>query len=198
MNSFAEKGYTIVKGFLDLEETVRISKYLENCVNRKACSTRTGEENITDQPSRFYYYADPLIELILEEKTKEIEEIVNLPLYPTYSFMRVYVDSDALRKHTDRPECEYSVTVHVAKVGKDWPICIKDIHGNDNKIILDQGDALVYRGCDLLHWRDPMKQCGTDLNAQFMLHYVEKDGPYSICKFDRRPKLGLSDSFKAR
>ena len=143
MNSFAEKGYTIVKGFLDLEETVRISKYLENCVNRKACSTRTGEENITDQPSRFYYYADPLIELILEEKTKEIEEIVNLPLYPTYSFMRVYVDSDALRKHTDRPECEYSVTVHVAKVGKDWPICIKDIHGNDNKIILNISPSAV-------------------------------------------------------
>tara|TARA_R100000951_G_C2642170_1_gene181338 strand:- start:248 stop:835 length:588 start_codon:yes stop_codon:yes gene_type:complete len=195
MSSFEEKGYHVIKEFLLPTEVSRVSRYFENAINRRFCDEKGFNQDLT---STFFCYADPLIELFLEDKADSIGKTVGRSLYPTYSYMRVYMDKDELKAHTDRPECEYSVTVHVAKVGEDWPIGIKDIDGNDNAIVLNAGDALVYRGCDLLHWRKPMNETKTKLNAQFMLHYVDKTGPYSICKWDGRPKLGLSSTSKVR
>ena len=50
---------------------------------------------------------------------------------------------------------------------------------------------LIYKGCDLEHWRKPFK--GVDC-AQGFLHYNKK-GKNAI-KFDNRPMLGLPQYFK--
>jgi len=196
MSSFSTKGYQIVKNFIPEEEIIKISKYFENCVNQNLCIDRSTESKISQ--SQYYRYADPLTEVVLEDKCEEIERITKTKLYPTYSYMRVYMGADDLSAHTDRPECEYSVTVHVAKIGEDWPIGIKDIDGEDHEFVLEAGDALIYRGCDLLHWRRSMSETKTNLNVQFMLHYVDKTGPYRILKWDKRPRLGLCDNTKMR
>ena len=198
MNNFLKKGYMVVKGFLSQEETRTMSIYLENSVNRGFFTRRDGDKDVEHDPSKLYCYADPLTEFLLTEKTLQVEKTVNKSLHPTYSFTRIYLEKDDLFAHTDRPACEYSVTVNVARVGEKWPLWIKDIDGNDHEIFLEPGDAVVYRGCDLLHWRKPMNETRTKLNAQFMLHYVDKNGPYSSCKWDERPKLGLSDTAKVR
>ena len=200
MSSFSTKGYQIVKNFIPEEEIIKISKYFENCVNQNLCIDRSTDDSPESKisQSQYYRYADPLTEVVLEDKCEEIERITKTKLYPTYSYMRVYMGADDLSAHTDRPECEYSVTVHVAKIGEDWPIGIKDIDGQDHEFVLEAGDALIYRGCDLLHWRRPMSETKTNLNVQFMLHYVDKTGPYSILKWDKRPRLGLCDNTKMR
>jgi hypothetical protein len=48
------------------------------------------------------------------------------------------------------------------------------------------GDALLYRGIDLFHWRDAYP--GEAL-VQVFLHYVDRDGPHADRKFDGRPTL---------
>ena len=104
MSSFEEKGYHVIKEFLLPTEVSRVSRYLENAINRRFCNEKGLKEDLT---SAFFCYADPLIELFLEDKVEAVEKIVRLPLYPTYSYMRVYIDGDELKAHTDRPECEY-------------------------------------------------------------------------------------------
>jgi hypothetical protein len=54
---------------------------------------------------------------------------------------------------------------------------------------LEPGDAVVYKGCEVTHWRE--KAVDTELNAQFMLHYVDQNGPNAKFKWDSRPSLGL-------
>jgi hypothetical protein len=56
------------------------------------------------------------------------------------------------------------------------------------KIILNPGDAVVYKGCDVHHWRN--KMIHTRVNAQFMLHYVDKNGPFAEYQWDKRPGAG--------
>ena len=59
---------------------------------------------------------------------------------------------------------------------------------------MQSGDMLVYRGCDLEHWREAFEgeNCG-----QVFLHYNDaskKDADKN--KFDGRPFLGLPAWFK--
>jgi hypothetical protein len=52
------------------------------------------------------------------------------------------------------------------------------------------GDAVLYRGCDKWHWREPYKE--GKWQAQVFLHYVDQNGPHAEWKYDERESLGMS------
>jgi len=62
---------------------------------------------------------------------------------------------------------------------------------DDNEINLEDGDAVIYRGCDVEHWRNEYK---SDYHAQVFLHYVNKNGPNAKHYKDGRPMFGLPAS----
>lgn len=188
MNSFQNAGYTKVKGFVDDVTIKTVSQYFENKINRGEWVAQSGEY---DQ-SKFGFYADPLIEVMLKQCLPAVQEQTGLELEPTYSFSRVYQEGEELTPHTDRPSCEISVTVNVACKGETWPIWMQ-YEGNDPvKCLLNPGDAVIYKGCETTHWRRKLPE--GQLNIQFMLHYVDKNGPYAEYKFDKRESLGLDSS----
>ena len=51
--------------------------------------------------------------------------------------------------------------------------------------MLEEGDAVLYKGCEVDHWREPYTE-GTKL-AQVFLHYVDANGPYTEWKNDKKP-----------
>ena len=54
---------------------------------------------------------------------------------------------------------------------------------------LKPGDMLIYSGCDLEHWRDPLEG---ELCGQAFLHYNHADGPFAKTNlYDKRPLLGV-------
>tara|TARA_R110001592_G_scaffold48393_1_gene152362 strand:- start:463 stop:1014 length:552 start_codon:yes stop_codon:yes gene_type:complete len=135
-------------------------------------------------------YSDPLIESLLLNKKNIIEKEINLNLLPSYSFYRVYTMFSELTKHTDRPSCEFSVTVMVGSSGEKWPIFMDGV-----PVELSPGDAVIYKGCDVEHWREEFLG---DWHAQFFLHYVNEDGPYAEYKLDTRPYLGAPAYLKTK
>ena len=68
-------------------------------------------------------------------------------------------------------------------------LLVKNIEVN-----LNHGDMLVYKGCDLAHWRNEFN--GYDC-AQVFLHYNEKGGQYDI-PYDGRPILGMPGTFREK
>jgi len=187
MTEFQTNGYVLVKGFYKPEELDTISRYLENALNRFPENNQAKKDETTD--NKYSLYADPLMEVVLRNSVSEIEAITGLELYPTYSYTRVYQKGDELKPHIDRPSCEISVTTHIATVGKPWPIYMKAPGKEPTVHYLEPGDACIYRGCEVIHWRD--EAINTDINVQVMLHYVDKNGPCTGYKFDQRPSLGL-------
>jgi hypothetical protein len=187
MNSFQNAGYTKVKGFVDDVTIKTISQYFENKINRGEWLPKLQLEE-HDQ-SKFGFYADPLIEVILGQCLPAVQEQTGLELEPTYSFSRVYQGGEELTPHTDRPSCEISVTVNVACKGETWPIWMQYESNDPVKCLLNPGDAVIYKGCETTHWRRKLPE--GQLNVQFMLHYVDKNGPNAECKFDKRESLGL-------
>ena len=62
-----------------------------------------------------------------------------------------------------------------------WPIFV-----NGKKIILKQGDILIYKGCEIEHWREPFLG---EVCIQVFLHYNEDTANAQI--YDNRIHLGL-------
>tara|TARA_R100001510_G_scaffold41337_1_gene37709 strand:- start:3251 stop:3508 length:258 start_codon:yes stop_codon:yes gene_type:complete len=77
--------------------------------------------------------------------------------------------------------------------GDLWPIFLKDKHGKTNRADLNPGDLLIYKGCELEHWRE--KFTGNNC-TQVFLHYVENKTKNKKLKWDTRPHLGLPADFK--
>lgn len=185
MTDFQQHGCTLVKNFIDPQSIETISKYLQHCMNQKQFKLR-----VSECTTSYVKYADPLIEVVLERSLPEVEQLTGLELFPTYSYTRVYTKGSELKSHTDIPECEVSLTVNVATLGKPWPVWMKVPGKEPVSYTLSPGDAVLYKGCEVKHWRDPATD--TDINVQFMLHYVDKTGPNAKLKFDGRTALGIN------
>jgi hypothetical protein len=159
----------------------------------------------TDQqvPNTYSHYADPVMETLLMKVLPVMQQETGLQLIPTYSYARIYKQGDILQRHKDRPSCEISTTIHLG--GSKWPIFI-DGTGADTvideykgiikpgapagtEVLLDVGDMLVYSGCELEHWREPLEG---NTCAQVFLHYNHVNGPFAEKnRFDKRPMLGI-------
>ena len=120
MSNFQSAGYIKVEGLVDEQTVKTISQYFENKIHRGEWIAKNKVER--EEASKFGYYADPLIEIMLKQCQYPIEQHTGLLLEPTYSFSRVYQEGEELLPHTDRPSCEISATINVACTGNVWPI----------------------------------------------------------------------------
>lgn len=189
---FGQKGYALVRGFLTPEDVAIISQYMEYALKNGLYGDR-GEDSksVEHRPSRFFRYADPMAEVLLVNSKSVVAEVIGKDILPTYSYSRVYIGGDELPRHVDRPSCEYSVTLNIGCDGEPWPVWMQDGDSAPVKFLLNPGDAIIYKGCDIYHWRNKMVGC--NVNAQMMLHYVEENGPYVDYKWDKRAGAGYPD-----
>jgi hypothetical protein len=153
-------------------------------------------ESEKDQiPGAYASYSDIAMETLMLKCQSDMEKVTGLKLYPAYSYARVYKKGHELKRHKDRFSCEISTTMNLG--GDDWPIYLEPSGLNGKKgvkINLKQGDMLVYKGCELEHWREKFKG---DECIQVFLHYNNSRTPGSKKNmFDQRPHLGLPDWFK--
>jgi hypothetical protein len=184
-DSFVSDGYAILRGLLERSACSFLHQYA--LAADRAGKLVRKDPAIPDTPS---CYADPFMESILELLLPRLERHSGVFLSPTYSYFRIYKRGDTLARHTDRPSCEVSVTMNLGYVAEGpWPIWL-EVNGRSVRIELEPGDAVLYRGIDLPHWRDTF--VGDDL-LQVFLHYVATNGPHAEWKYDKRAGLRSSD-----
>jgi len=135
----------------------------------------------------FCWYA-PVDQLLVTLQPK-IENITGINLIPTYSFGRIYYKNAIMKEHVDRPACEISATVNISIDETPWPIWVRSNDGVDIPVELFPGDALIYRGQIVPHWRNPYTE--GEEQVQFFLHLVDSDGTATDEIYDRREQLGL-------
>ena len=158
-------------------------------------ATEFGVWNDEQIPETYSHYADVAMETLLEKLKPLMEKESGLKLNETYSYARIYKKGDELKRHKDRYSCEVSTTLNLG--GDEWPIYLEPSgeEGKEGvKVILEQGDMLVYKGCDVEHWREAFEgeNCG-----QVFLHYNDaSDEKAEQNKYDGRPFLGLPAWFK--
>lgn len=184
---FEKHGCVLIRNFIDEKTISVVSQYFENKIRRGEW-VETNKEG--DPTSRYAYYADPLIEVLLQASKDAVEDATGKELLPTYSYSRIYQPGEKLVPHVDRPSCEISVTVNVASKGEVSPIYTQYGQNDPEKHVLYPGDAVIYMGCDVMHWRQTLQE--EQLNVQFMLHYVDKNGGNAAHAKDKRPEYGFN------
>jgi len=140
-------------------------------------------------------YNIPIYRELHFQVKKYLEDNLGVDLHPTYFYDRFYSPGQQLYRHSDRPACEISVTLQISSSHPDnvWPIWFNKADGTDAGIVMNDGDAAVYKGCEREHWRDPLP---SGYNAakklwmktrnipddtyhhQIFLHYVDANGPF--------------------
>ena len=196
--SFKKDNYQIIKGAISKELADFCYQYF---LNKRAVADHLFKEKFISQFTQYFgvwndtqvletysHYADIVMETLLQKVKPIMEEQSEVKLIETYSYARIYKKGDELKRHKDRYSCEISTTLNLG--GDNWSIYLEP----DIEINLNQGDMLMYRGCDVEHWRKPFegKDCG-----QVFLHYNDassKDAKQN--KFDGRPMIGLPSFFK--
>jgi len=146
-------------------------------------------------PNTYSNYSDIAMETLMLKCQPKMEKTTGLKLYPAYTYARTYKKGDELKKHKDRFSCEISTTMNLG--GDDWPIYLEpfgEVGKKGVRVDLNPGDMLVYRGCDLEHWRNKFK--GTEC-VQVFLHYNNSKTPGAKENiFDNRKHVGLPSWFK--
>lgn len=156
------------------------------------------EGQVEGSVSRYWY---PQYRQIHNGIRLKLQKILGCELYNTYYYDRYYFPGQELKVHTDRDACEISVTVHVSTnlTGTDaeWPICVKGVDGSAVELSLEPGDAVLYKGCERPHWREPMPKPRRRLRDrllfrkepeyyyhQIFFHYVLANGERAHCAYD--------------
>ena len=211
--SFKEKKYIVIKKAISFELANFAFNYLllkreavawmhqNNYISKYTPGFGTWEDE--QVPNTYSIYSDMFMETLMMKVLPIMQQHTELTLVPCYTYTRIYKKGDILKRHSDRPSCEISTTLHLG--GDSWPIFLdptgqKTVIDEKKQIIkpnapegisidLEVGDMLVYSGCELEHWREPFE--GNNC-AQVFLHYNNIDGPFGTQnKFDKRPLLGI-------
>jgi hypothetical protein len=207
INDFKKNKYTIIKKAISKDLAIFMANYFtmkkqvyDTCRQVNYISpfeTLLGfyETDGEQIPNTYSCYSDIAMETLLLKCQPKMEEVTKLKLYPAYTYARTYKKGDELQRHKDRFSCEISTTMNLG--GDPWPIYLEPSGKNNMKGIkvdLKPGDMLVYRGCDLEHWREPFEG---DECVQVFLHYNDSKTPGAEENmFDKRLHLGLPSWFK--
>jgi len=203
--SFKKNKYSVLKNAISKELASFVYQYFLNkrkvarvLFDQKYISPYTeywGVWNDQQVPNTYSHYGDMVMETLLQEVKPVMEKHTGLKLSETYSYARIYKKGDVLARHKDRYSCEISTTLNLG--GDPWPIYL-DPTGKVSQagveVNLDQGDMLIYSGCDLEHWREEFngQDCG-----QVFLHYNKANSKNAKKnQFDGRPFVGLPTWFK--
>jgi hypothetical protein len=213
---FKEKKYLVIREFLSKDVANLFYNY---CINRTIRADfmishakdqyspewdgQFGDPQI--KSNSYIQYGDLLMDTLLLTSLQKLQLFSGVKLLPNYTYWRLYQQGDMLARHSDRESCEISTTLclgyNVSNVDANvhpnynWPMFVEDNEITDLEglpIHLDPGDLILYRGCDVDHWRDEF----IGLNhAQVFMHYTDADGPFQHY-LDGRPIVGIPKKYQ--
>lgn len=142
-------------------------------LRQAAIGGKQGDQQIPN--ARAILEHEIMFETLQERLWPAIESVVGEELLPTYAYARLYSNGDELLKHSDRPACEVSVTIQLGRSHHyAWPIYMGGIRYD-----MAEGDGVIYRGCDVEHWREVCAGPADYYSGQVFLHYVRKNGEHA-------------------
>ncbi len=175
--------------FIKVKNLIDVSKYIEEpplgeskhlrYYNTGVSVVETREEqNMVIRGKTFSRYNYPKLKPILFEIKHFLKELLEEDLFETYCFDRFYFADSRMFPHTDREACEISVSLNISSnVTEPYPLWIKTEEG-EVPLYTDPGDAVIYKGREFKHWRDPMIGDRDSYHHQAFFHYIRADGHY--------------------
>jgi hypothetical protein len=161
----------IVPGFLPEPLRLRLWRYYETLM--KQGFMRMDES----QSRRLTLHNETVAKWLHHATTPIVRDLIPEPIKPSYSYLGFYLSGAVLGRHVDREQCEYTISFALSAepstaVEDAWPLYAELESGEEFKALLAPGDALVFKGRELPHYRHPLAD-GRSSQSIF-LHYVHE------------------------
>ena len=170
--SFRKKGYAPLHGLIHPFHIAALRRHYRHRI-------RTGAIRLGDGQSsrRYVAYNDPVARFFHQRIARTLSLVAGEPVKPSYVYLASYLAGADLKKHIDREQCEFSITLCLdfspePDLATPWPIHLETSAG---KVTVYQalGDGLAYRGTRLPHYRSELGEGQTSTSIFF--HYVAAD-----------------------
>jgi len=169
---FREKGYAPPTSLIHPFHTAALRRYYRYLIRTRRIGLGDGQSSL-----RYVAYNDPVARFFHRQLAVTLSAVAGEPLKPSYVYMASYLSGAELKKHTDREQCEFSITLCLdfspePDLETPWPIRLDTPSGS---VTVHQalGDGLAYRGTKLPHYRDVLGEGKTSTSIFF--HYVAAD-----------------------
>jgi len=161
--------------------------------------TQTGFMPVGDPQvrRRFYQHNEPLAAFFHRNFAGLMSLIIGEEVIPSYVYAASYLENADLKPHVDRVQCEFSISFQVDYTPEPenhlspWGLFMTPLDDDDRgyfsedfpakseaedqntAVYLASGDGLVYKGCELIHYRYPLS--AGHRSTSLFFHYVAKD-----------------------
>jgi len=169
---FQQRGYAPLPALIHPFHIAALRRYYRYLI-------RTGALHLGDKQShrRYVAYNEPVARFFHRQIAGRVGAVAGVSVKPSYVYLAAYLSGAELRKHTDRAQCEFSVTLCLdfspePALETPWPIRLDTADGTI-KVYQALGDGLAYRGTQVPHYRDALGEGQTSTSIFF--HYVAAD-----------------------
>ncbi len=150
---------------------------VKNLLDKKICEKFFLRIKDRESQKKFHYddqcLISPAFDSLLDDLADYLKDIIaekiKQPLWSTYNYCRIYKPGEFLAPHKDKNQCEIAVSLTLNYEGdKTWPIWIYSNQTQECvKIELEIGDILIYKGFEVLHWRNKFTENVEQVQAFF-------------------------------
>jgi hypothetical protein len=172
---FRRYGYAIVRDLIDPLHVAALRRYYRALV--AGGQLPRGDDQVAE---RYRLHSEPVAMFIHPQLARLVRRIAGEPVKPSYLYFASYPAGSALPRHVDRVQCEFSISLLIDYSPDPdgpcgWPLFLehRDLPGGGAAVDLGVGDAVFYRGRELVHYREPLAD-GHQSSSLFF-HYVRED-----------------------
>jgi hypothetical protein len=169
---FHKKGYAALHGLIHPFHIAALRRYYRFRIRTGAIPLGDGQS-----PRRYVAYNDPVARFFHQQIVPVVNAVAGEPVKPSYVYLASYLSGAELKKHVDREQCEFSITLCLdfspePALATPWPIRLETPTGIVT-VYQGLGDGLAYRGTGLPHYRSRLGKGQTSTSIFF--HYVASD-----------------------
>jgi len=172
---FQRLGYAIVRDLLHPLHVGALRRYYRALV--AGGRLPRGDDQVAE---RYRLRSEPAAMFFHPQLASLMGRIAAQPVKPSYLYFASYPPGSALPRHVDRLQCEFSISLLIdyspdPDGPSGWPLFLEhpSLPGGVAAADLGLGDALLYRGRQLVHYRDQLAE-GHQSSSLFF-HYVGED-----------------------
>ena len=169
-SSFA-RGFAPLAALIHPYHIASLRRYVRHLIRNRHVQLGDGQS-----PLRYVEHNDPVLKFFHHQLTSPLSDVAGEMLKPSYAYMGSYLKGAELPIHTDREQCEFTISLCLDFAPEPawqtpWPLHLDTPQG---MVTVDQriGDSLFFRGREIPHYRKRLQRGTTSTSVFF--HYVSK------------------------
>jgi len=172
---FHSRKYVLVRDLLHPLQLDAIRRYYRKLL--AAGTLPLGDKTVA---RRYSLHNEPLAAFFHGQLTDLVNRIAGEPVKPSYVFFAAYQPGAILKPHVDREQCQFSISFLADYTPEPndispWPLFVKPkgSRAAATPAHLGIGDGVVYKGCELLHYREALPE--NHFSTSLFFHYVPQN-----------------------